>query len=340
MPSFDIQSKVDGQTLDNAVNVVKKEILNRWDFKGTHVSIELDKKEMKIEVEVETDMKLEQAIDVLLTKAMRQGLEATCFDLSKDFSASGKYIRKTIPVKNGLSKEDAKRIVKLIKDKGLSTSVGDEGGFAPRLQSNEHAIELLLNAIEKSNYKAGKDVFLALDVAASSFYSSGQYSLKIDNKVLDADGMIKFYDNLITQYPIISIEDGLDENDWNGWAEMNTALGKKIQVVGDDLTVTSPRKLEKAIRDNAINSILIKLNQIGTVSETIQAIDIAKQNNCEFIISHRSGETEDTFIADLAVAMGGGQIKTGSASRSERIAKYNRLLEIEAELGKSAIFGS
>jgi len=214
----------------------------------------------------------------------------------------------------------------------------DEGGFAPRLQSNEHAIELLLNAIEKSNYKAGKDVFLALDVAASSFYSSGQYSLKIDNKVLDADGMIKFYDNLITQYPIISIEDGLDENDWNGWAEMNTALGKKIQVVGDDLTVTSPRKLEKAIRDNAINSILIKLNQIGTVSETIQAIDIAKQNNCEFIISHRSGETEDTFIADLAVAMGGGQIKTGSVCRSDRTSKYNELLRIEEGL-KNPRFG-
>ena len=225
-----------------------------------------------------------------------------------------------------------------LKNLGLSTAVGDEGGFAPRLQSNEHAIELLLNAIEKSNYKAGKDVFLALDVAASSFYNSGQYNLKIDNKVLDADGMIKFYDNLITQYPIISIEDGLDENDWNGWTEMNGALGKKIQIVGDDLTVTNPRKLEKAIRDNAINSILIKLNQIGTVSETIQAIDIAKQNNCEFIISHRSGETEDTFIADLAVAMGGGQIKTGSVCRSDRTSKYNELLRIEEGL-KNPRFG-
>ena len=225
-----------------------------------------------------------------------------------------------------------------LKNLGLSTAVGDEGGFAPRLQSNEHAIELLLNAIEKSNYKAGKDVFLALDVAASSFYNSGQYNLKIDNKVLDADGMIKFYDDLITQYPIISIEDGLDENDWNGWTEMNGALGKKIQIVGDDLTVTNPRKLEKAIRDNAINSILIKLNQIGTVSETIQAIDIAKQNNCEFIISHRSGETEDTFIADLAVAMGGGQIKTGSVCRSDRTSKYNELLRIEEGL-KNPRFG-
>jgi enolase len=225
-----------------------------------------------------------------------------------------------------------------LKTLGLSTTVGDEGGFAPRLQSNEHAIELLLNAIEKSNYKAGKDVFLALDVAASSFYNSGQYNLKIDNKVLDADGMIKFYDNLITQYPIISIEDGLDENDWNGWTKMNGALGGKIQIVGDDLTATNPNKLEKAIRENAINSILIKLNQIGTVSETIQTINIAKQNNCEFIISHRSGETEDTFIADLAVAMGGGQIKTGSVCRSDRTSKYNELLRIEEGL-KNPKFG-
>lgn len=225
-----------------------------------------------------------------------------------------------------------------LKNLGLSTTVGDEGGFAPRLKSNEHAIELLLGAIEKSNYKAGKDVFLTLDVAASSFYKDGQYNLKIDNKTLDADGMIKFYDNLINQYPIISIEDGLDENDWRGWTRMTDALGKKIQVVGDDLTVTSPEKLQKAVGENAINSILIKLNQIGTVSETIEAINIAKQNNYDFIISHRSGETEDTFIADLAVAMGGGQIKTGSVCRSDRASKYNQLLRIEESL-KNPIFG-
>jgi enolase len=164
-----------------------------------------------------------------------------------------------------------------LKNLGLSTTVGDEGGFAPRLKSNEHAIELLLNAIEKSNYKAGSDVFLALDVAASSFYNQGEYHLKIDNKVLNVDGMIKFYDNLVTQYPIVSIEDGLDENDWPGWTKLNSALGKKIQVVGDDLTVTNPKKLEKAIAENSINSILIKLNQIGTVSETIEAINIAKK---------------------------------------------------------------
>ncbi|MDB3883569.1 phosphopyruvate hydratase [Candidatus Marinimicrobia bacterium] len=225
-----------------------------------------------------------------------------------------------------------------LKNLGLSTTVGDEGGFAPKLKSNEHAIDLLLNAIEKSNYKAGTDVFLALDVAASSFYNQGKYHLKIDNKVLDVDGMIQFYDNLVTQYPIVSIEDGLDENDWSGWTKMNKALGEKIQVVGDDLTVTNPKKLEKAIAQNSINSILIKLNQIGTVSETIDAINIAKKNNCDFIISHRSGETEDTFIADLAVAMGGGQIKTGSVCRSDRTSKYNQLLRIEESL-KNPKFG-
>ena len=225
-----------------------------------------------------------------------------------------------------------------LKNLGLSTTVGDEGGFAPRLKSNEHAIELLLNAIEKSHYKAGTDVFLALDVAASSFYNKGEYHLKIDNKVLDVDGMIQFYDNLVTQYPIVSIEDGLDENDWSGWTKMNNALGDKIQVVGDDLTVTNPKKLKKAIAQNSINSILIKLNQIGTVSETIEAINIAKNNNCDFIISHRSGETEDTFIADLAVAMGGGQIKTGSVCRSDRTSKYNQLLRIEESL-KNPKFG-
>ena len=225
-----------------------------------------------------------------------------------------------------------------LKNLGLSTTVGDEGGFAPRLKSNEHAIELLLNAIEKSHYRAGTDVFLALDVAASSFYNKGEYHLKIDNKVLDVDGMIQFYDNLVTQYPIVSIEDGLDENDWSGWTKMNNALGDKIQVVGDDLTVTNPKKLKKAIAQNSINSILIKLNQIGTVSETIEAINIAKKNNCDFIISHRSGETEDTFIADLAVAMGGGQIKTGSVCRSDRTSKYNQLLRIEESL-KNPKFG-
>ena len=224
------------------------------------------------------------------------------------------------------------QLKKGLKKQGLGTTVGDEGGFAPSLKSNSHAIEMLLSAIESSGYKIGLDVSLALDVAASSFYKDGVYSLKVDGSNLDSDGMIKFYENLITQYPIISIEDGLDENDWEGWTNLNKALGDKIQIVGDDLTVTNPLKLQKAINSNAINSILIKLNQIGTVSETIEAINIAKQNNCNFIISHRSGETEDTFISDLSVAMGGGQIKTGSVCRSDRTAKYNRLLRIEDEL--------
>tara|TARA_X000001036_G_scaffold437092_1_gene481645 strand:- start:375 stop:1664 length:1290 start_codon:yes stop_codon:yes gene_type:complete len=232
---------------------------------------------------------------------------------------------------------------KELNNLGLSTTVGDEGGFAPSITSNEHAIELLLGAIERSGYSSGKDVFLALDVAASSFYKNNHYHLKIDDKRLDASGMIHFYEKLINQYPIVSIEDGLDENDWAGWSEMNGVLGKKIQIVGDDLTVTSPKRLQKALDENAINSILIKLNQIGTVSETIQAIDIAKNNGCDFVISHRSGETEDTFISDLSVAMGGGQIKTGSVCRSDRTSKYNQLLRIEEglqspEFGKALSF--
>ena len=227
---------------------------------------------------------------------------------------------------------------KELNNLSLSTTVGDEGGFAPSLTSNEHAIELLLGAIEKSGYSAGKDVFLALDVAASSFYKNNKYHLKIDNKKLDASGMISFYEKLVSQYPIVSIEDGLDENDWDGWSEMNALLGEKIQVVGDDLTVTNTKRLQKALDKNAINSILIKLNQIGTLSETIEAIDIAKNYNCDFVISHRSGETEDTFISDLSVAMGGGQIKTGSVCRSDRTSKYNQLLRIEERL-KNPQFG-
>ena len=219
-----------------------------------------------------------------------------------------------------------------LKKQGLGTTVGDEGGFAPLLKSNDHAIEMLLNAIESSGYKVEDEISLALDVAASSFYKDGIYSLKVDGNNLDSDGMIKFYEKLVKQYPIVSIEDGLDENDWDGWTNLNNALGSKIQIVGDDLTVTNPSKLQKAIDCKAINSILIKLNQIGTVTETIETINIAKQNKCNFIISHRSGETEDTFIADLSVAMGGGQIKTGSVCRSDRTAKYNRLLKIEDEI--------
>ena len=177
-------------------------------------------------------------------------------------------------------------------------------------------------------------------MAASSFYKNHKYHLKVDGSILDTDGMIGFYEDLINKFPIVSIEDGLDENDWEGWANMNRALGSKIQIVGDDLTVTNPKKLEKAIEQNSMNSILIKLNQIGTVSETIKAIEMAKKNNMNYIISHRSGETEDTFISDLSVAMNGGQIKTGSVCRSDRTAKYNRLLRIEEELQNSKLCNS
>jgi len=226
---------------------------------------------------------------------------------------------------------------KELKKQGLGTTVGDEGGFAPALKSNDQAIELLLNSIEKSGFCVGKEISLALDVAASSFYKDNKYHLKVDGSVLDADGMIKFYEDLVNKYPIVSIEDGLDENDWEGWANMNRALGSNIQIVGDDLTVTNPQKLQKSIDEKSMNSILIKLNQIGTVSETIQSIELAKSHGFNYIISHRSGETEDTFIADLAVAMDGGQIKTGSVCRSDRTAKYNRLLLIESQISSSVL---
>ena len=228
------------------------------------------------------------------------------------------------------------QLKKELKKQGLGTTVGDEGGFAPSLKSNSHAIEMLLSAIESSGYKVGSDVSLALDVAASSFYKNGIYSLKVDGNNLDSDGMIRFYENLINQYPIISIEDGLDENDWEGWTNLNSAIGEKVQIVGDDLTVTNPLKLQKAIDNSAINSILIKLNQIGTVSETIDVIKFAQKIGFNTIISHRSGDSEDTFIADLAVGTNSSQIKTGSLARSERTAKYNQLIRIEEDLGKKA----
>ena len=225
-----------------------------------------------------------------------------------------------------------------LKKNGLNTTVGAEGGFAPTLKSNEHAIEILLESINKSGYSAGENVFIALDVAASSFYKEGKYHLSLENKILDDEQMINFYENLINQYPIVSIEDGLDENDWGGWKKMTKTLGNSIQIVGDDLTVTNPKKLLHAIEENAMNSILIKLNQIGTVSETIEAISLAKENGYDYIISHRSGETEDTFIADFSVAMNGGQIKTGSVCRTDRTSKYNQLLRIEEKLA-SKTFG-
>ena len=225
---------------------------------------------------------------------------------------------------------------KELKKQGLGTTVGDEGGFAPALLSNDHAIELLLNSVEKAGFNVGKDISLALDVAASSFYKDYKYHLKVDGSVLDTDGMISFYEDLIKKYPIVSIEDGLDENDWEGWNKMNQALGSKIQIVGDDLTVTNPKKLQKAIEQDSMNSILIKLNQIGTVSETLDVIKFAQTIGYKTIISHRSGDSEDTFIADLAVGTNSNQIKTGSLARSERVAKYNQLIRIEEELGNKA----
>ena len=224
--------------------------------------------------------------------------------------------------------------------KGLNTAVGDEGGFAPNLNSNEEAIEIILKSIEKAGYEPGEEVFFALDVAASELYENGEYSLMSENKAFSSSEMISYLEALVKKYPIISIEDGLDEDDWDGWGNLTESLGKNVHIVGDDLTVTNITRLQKAIDNKSMNSILIKLNQIGTLTETIQAVELAKKVNYGAVISHRSGETEDTFIADLSVAMGMGQIKTGSISRSDRIAKYNQLLRIEEHLGSKASIAS
>ena len=227
----------------------------------------------------------------------------------------------------------------VLKSRGLATSVGDEGGFAPNLKSNEEAIETILEAIEKAGYKAGDDIMIALDPAASEFYDGKNYVFKkSDKRVLSSDEMIAYWTDWTEKYPIISIEDGLAENDWDGWTKITQNIGKKIQLVGDDLFVTNTKFLQKGIDLGAANSILIKVNQIGTLTETLDAIELAKTNNMTAVISHRSGETEDSFIADLAVATNAGQIKTGSLSRSDRIAKYNQLLRIEEDLGDSARF--
>ncbi|HEX4051027.1 MAG TPA: phosphopyruvate hydratase [Steroidobacteraceae bacterium] len=229
----------------------------------------------------------------------------------------------------------------LLHQRGLSTAVGDEGGFAPQLQSNEQACELIVLAIERAKLKPGKDVSIALDAAASSFFEAGSYRLTRSRQGdKSAEQMTELYRSWAERYPIISLEDGLAENDWQGFRAQTEALGQRMQIVGDDLLVTNPIYIRRAISERACTAALIKLNQIGTVSETIDAISLCRRAGWGFIISHRSGETEDGFIADFAVAMGGGQIKTGSLCRSERIAKYNRLLEIEQELGPAALYGN
>jgi enolase len=229
---------------------------------------------------------------------------------------------------------------KVLKGRGFSTSVGDEGGFAPNLPNNEEAIKVILQAIEKAGYQPGEDVLLALDVAASEFYDAekGLYVLRGEGRSLDSDGMIELYTQWIEKYPLVSIEDGMDQNDWSGWAAMTQGLGERIQIVGDDLFVTNVERLTRGIEEGIANSILVKVNQIGTLTETIEAIETAHRAGFTAIISHRSGETEDTTIADLAVALNTGQIKTGSLSRSDRTAKYNQLMRIEQALGSQAIY--
>lgn len=224
---------------------------------------------------------------------------------------------------------------RILKEKGLSTAVGDEGGFAPDFSSNEEAIQMIMAAITDAGYKPGTDIGLALDVAASEFYKNGKYFLESENKKLTAKQMIAYYQSLIEKYPLYSIEDGLAEQDWENWTVMTEKLGDSVQLVGDDIFVTNPEIFSRGIGEGIGNSILIKLNQIGTVTETLAAIEMAKESGYSTVISHRSGETEDAFIADLVVGVNGGQIKTGSMSRSDRIAKYNQLIRIEEELGAS-----
>ncbi len=228
----------------------------------------------------------------------------------------------------------------VLKDMGMSTNVGDEGGFAPNLKSNEEALQIIIKAIEKAGYKPGHDIYIALDVAASEFYNEKEkvYHLSSTNEKLSSDDMISMLSSWSTKYPIVSIEDGLYEDDWKGWKSLTDKLGKKIQLVGDDLFVTNTERLHRGILEGVGNSILVKVNQIGTITETIEAVSMAKGNSYTSVMSHRSGETEDTTIADLAVALNTGQIKTGSASRSDRIAKYNQLLRIEQQLGKMAYY--
>ena len=227
---------------------------------------------------------------------------------------------------------------KVLADRGLSTAVGDEGGFAPNLSSNEAAVAILVEAIEKAGYTPGKDIAIALDPAMSELYRDGAYHLKGEGKVLSAPEMVEWWTSLVDRYPIVSIEDGMAENDWSGWAQMTAALGSRIQLVGDDLFVTNTRRLQMGIDQSVANSVLIKVNQIGTLSETLDTVELATRHSYTSVMSHRSGETEDSTIADLAVATNCGQIKTGAPARSDRVAKYNQLLRIEEMLGDTARF--
>jgi len=224
----------------------------------------------------------------------------------------------------------------VLKKKGLATSIGDEGGFAPNLESNRAALDLILVAIENAGFKAGTQIALAMDVAATEFFENGKY--KFEGKLLTSEQMIAYYSELVSAYPLVSIEDPLDEDDWSGWAKLTAELGEKIQIVGDDLFVTNIERLTKGIESKTANALLVKVNQIGSLTETIDAVNLAHKNNYKSMMSHRSGETEDTTIADLAVALNCGQIKTGAPARSERVAKYNQLLRIEEELGSDAIY--
>ncbi len=237
-----------------------------------------------------------------------------------------------------MSAEIYQALKKVLKGKGLNTNVGDEGGFAPSLKSNQEAVDVILEAIGAAGYKPGEEVYLALDPAASELYENGKYNLKREGRSLTSEQMVQFYSDWVRQYPIISIEDGLAEDDWEGWAMLTRELGDRVQIVGDDLFVTNTARLKRGIEEKSANSILIKLNQIGTLTETLEAIQMAQRAGFTAVVSHRSGETEDTTIADLSVATNAGQIKTGAPARGERVAKYNQLLRIEDQLGENSLY--
>ena len=355
------------KAVDNINTVLRKKLVNKeWNQRSLDdAMISLDGTENKGNLGANAILGISLAFSHAAAKSEKKPL----YKYFKDISKTGKVMSLPIPMMNIINGgkhaenstdfqefmimpvgaktfSDALRmgaevfhaLKKILQSRGLNTAVGDEGGFAPSLPSNEAAVEVILEAIVKAGYKAGKDIALALDVAATELYKDGQYHLEREGRVLTSQEMADFYAELCAKYPIVSIEDGFSEDDWEGYAIITKKVGKKVQIVGDDLFVTNIKRLQMGIEQKSANSILIKLNQIGTVSETIDAVNLARKNGFTAVISHRSGETEDTTIADFVVGTGSNQIKTGSLCRSDRVAKYNQLLRIEEELGAKAVF--
>ena len=357
------------KAVENANTILKKALCGKeWNQKTLDAKmIEVDGTENKAKLGANAIL----GISLAFAHAVSKGMKKPLYKYFKDLAKTGYAVRLPVPMMNIINggkhaenstdlqefmimpigaptfsealrygAETFHALKKILKAKGLNVSVGDEGGYAPALPNNEAAIQVIIEAIQAAGYKPGKDISIAIDGAASELFNKdkNKYVLASENKELTSEEMVAFYENLVGKYPIVSIEDGLAEDDWAGYTIMTKKLGKKVQIVGDDLFVTNIKKLQEGIEKKACNSILIKLNQIGTVSETIDAINMAKKAGYTSVVSHRSGETEDSTIADFVVGLGTGQIKTGSLCRSERVCKYNQLLRIEQELGKKAEF--